>query len=185
MTLGWDAVAACYAERIHALSDRPARIAQLPAVDLDLAATCRPRLLAVPAYRGRDELAALLGAWAAAAPAGTSGTLILVADPARDGTPEQIESHIVAAATAAGVELDHCADIEVRFLHATPGRDAALHAATDAFIPLHGASAGHTRRARAAGNAVLTPDADALRAFLAASVVPDAARASAEPLAVA
>ena len=169
-TMGWDAVAARYAERIHALSDRPARIAQLPAVELDLAAAARPRLLAVPAYRGRDELAALLDAWAAAAPSGTPGTLILVADPARDGTPEQVEAHIVAAATTAGIDLDHCADIEVRFLHATPGRDAALHAATDGFVALHGASAGHTRLALAAGNAIVTPDAESLRAFLAASV---------------
>jgi glycosyltransferase involved in cell wall biosynthesis len=154
-TLGWDAVAARYAERINALSDRPARIAQVPAVDLDLAAATRPRLLAVPAYRGRDDLAALLGAWAAAAPPATPGTLILVADPARD------------AATAAGVDLDECADIEVRFLHATPGRDAALHAATDGFVALHGASAGHTRLARATGNAIVTPDVEALRTFLA------------------
>jgi hypothetical protein len=166
-TLGWETVAARYAERIHALSNRPARITQLPAVDLELAAATRPRLLAVPAYRGRDELAALLGAWAVAAPSGTPGTLILVADPARDGTAEQIEAHIVAAATTAGIDLDHCADIEVRFLHATPGRDAALHAATDGFVALHAASAGHTRLAHAAGNAIVTPEAESLRAFLA------------------
>jgi glycosyltransferase involved in cell wall biosynthesis len=167
-TLGWDVVAARYAERMRALSDRPARIAQLPAVELDLAAAARPRLLAVPAYRGRDELAALLGSWATAAPSGTPGTLILTADPARDGTPEQIEAHILAAATTAGIDLDHCADIEVRFLHAIPGRDAALHAATDGFIPLHGASAGHTRLALAAGSAIITPDAESIRTFLAA-----------------
>jgi glycosyltransferase involved in cell wall biosynthesis len=169
-TLGWEAVAARYAERIGALSERPARIAQIPAVDLDLAVATRPRLLAVPAYRGHDDLAALLGAWAVAAPAGTPGTLILVADPARDGTPEQVEAHIVVAATTAGVDLDHCADIEVRFLHATPGRDVALHAATDGFVALHGASAGHARLAQAAGNTILTPDAESLRAFLTATV---------------
>jgi hypothetical protein len=180
-TLGWDAVAARYAERIRALSERPARIAQLPSVELDLAAAARPRLLAVPAYRGRDELAALLGAWATAAPSGTPGTLILIADLARDGTPEQVEAHIVTAAATAGIDLDHCADIEVRFLHATPGRDTALHAATDGFVALHKASAGHTRLAQAAGNAIVTPDADALRSFLAAPAVPDAATA---PLAV-
>jgi glycosyltransferase involved in cell wall biosynthesis len=178
-TLGWETVAARYAERIHALGDRPARIAQLPTVGLDLAAAIRPRLLAVPAYRGRDELAALLGAWAAAAPAGTPGTLILVADPARDGTPEQVEAHIVAAATTVGIELDRCADIEVRFLYATPGRDAALHAATDGFVALHGASAGHTRLAHAAGNAILTPDAESLRTFLAAPAASNAAAAPA------
>jgi len=183
-SLGWETVAARYAERIHALSDRAPRIAQLPAVDLELAAATRPRLLAVPAYRGRDELAALLGAWAVAAPSGTPGTLILVADPARDGTPEQIEAHIVAAATTAGIDLDQCADIEVRFLHATPGRDAALHAATDGFIALHGASAGHTRLAHAAGSAIVTPDADSLRAFVAGFVMSGAVAAPAQSLAV-
>jgi hypothetical protein len=171
-SLGWDAVAARYAERIRALSDRPARIAQLPAVELDLAAAARPRLLALPAYRGRDELAALLGAWATAAPSGTPGTLILVADPARDGTPEQIEAHILAAATTAGIDLDHCADIEVRFLHATPGRDAALHAATDAFIGLHGASTGHTRLAHTAGNAILKPTTESIHTFLTTPAAP-------------
>jgi glycosyltransferase involved in cell wall biosynthesis len=181
--LGWEAVAARYAERIRALADRPARIAEPAPVDLELAAVARPRLLAVPAYRGRDALAALLGAWAAAAPAGTPGTLIVVADPARDGAPEQIEGHIVTAAAAAGVDLDRCADIEVRFLHATPGRDAALHAATDGFVALHGASEGHARHARAAGSAIVAPDADAVRAFLSAQGAPDAAVAG--PLALA
>jgi len=165
-SLGWDAVAARYAEALRVMTARPPRIARTPEVALDLAAAARPRVLAVPAYRGRDELPALLRAWAEAAPAGTPGTLILVADPARDGTPEQVEGHIVAAAAAAAVDLDRCADIEVRFLHATPGRDAALHAATDAFVPLHGASAGHARLARRAGSAVLAPEAGALRALL-------------------
>jgi glycosyltransferase involved in cell wall biosynthesis len=183
-SLGWDAVAARYAQRLHALSERPARIAQVPAVELDIAGAARPRLLAVPAYRGSDELAALLGAWAEAAPSGTPGTLVLVAEPARDGTPEQIEAHIVTAAATAGIDLDHCADIEVRFLHATPGRDAALHAATDAFIPLHPASTGHTRLALTAGNTILTPDAPSLRTFLTTPVVPDAATASATLAAV-
>jgi hypothetical protein len=77
-----------------------------------------------------------------------------------------VEGHIVAAAQTAGVDLEACADVEVRFLHAALGRDAALHAATDAFVVLHGASEGHARHARAAGNAVLEPSAGALAAFL-------------------
>jgi glycosyltransferase involved in cell wall biosynthesis len=160
---GWDAIAARYGERIRGLAARPPRIARAPEVDLGLDGAAGPRLLAVPAYRGTDRLADLLGAWAAAAPSGTPGTLVLVADPARDGKPEEIEGHIVAAAAAAGVDLDDCADVEVRFLHATAGRDAALHAATDGFVPLHGASAGHARRARA----VIQPEAAAIAAFLA------------------
>ncbi|WP_027004927.1 glycosyltransferase [Conexibacter woesei] len=166
--LGWDAVSARYAERLKALSERPARIARTPDVDLGLEDDDdRLRLLAVPAYRGTDRLADLLAAWAQAAPSGTPATLVLVADPGQDGDAAGVEGHIVAAAAAAGADLDACADIEVRFLHATPGRDAALAAATDAFVPLHGASEGHARRARAAGNAVVAPDAGAIAAFLA------------------
>jgi glycosyltransferase involved in cell wall biosynthesis len=176
---GWDAVAARYAVRIHGLGARPPRIARTAEVDLAFD-SAGPRLLAIPAYRGTDRLAELLGAWASAAPSGTPGTLVLVADPVRDGAPEDIEGHIVAAAAAAGVDLDLCADIEVRFLHATPGRDAALHAATDGFVALHGASEGHARRAVAAGNPVVAPDADAVAAFLAArTAAPAAAPASA------
>jgi hypothetical protein len=38
----------------------------------------------------------------------------------------------------------------------------------DGFVALHRASTGHERHARAAGNAVVTPEASAVRAFLAA-----------------
>jgi glycosyltransferase involved in cell wall biosynthesis len=163
---GWDAVARRYAERLRAIAARPPRIAREPAVDVAIEDGSGPRLLAVPAYRSTDRLADLLAAWATAAPSGTPGTLVLVADPARDGEPEEIEGHIVAAAIAAGVDLDLCADIEVRFLHATAGRDAALHAAVDGFVPLHGASDGHARRARAAGNPIIEPDTASIRTFL-------------------
>jgi hypothetical protein len=167
---GWAAVAAAYARRIAALQQRPPRIARPPAVDVGLGERASGRrLLAIPAYRGEDRLADLLAAWATAAPGGTPATRVLVADPDRDGAPEDVEDHIVAAAAAAGVDLDACADIEVRFLRATPGRDAALHAAVDGFVPLHGASAGHARAARAAGRPVVEPDAAAIAAFLTAS----------------
>jgi glycosyltransferase involved in cell wall biosynthesis len=165
--LGWETVAARYAQRLHGLRARPARIARTPDVDLAFEPVAGSRLLAIPAYRGEDRLADLLAAWAQAAPSGTPATLVLVADPAQDGEAAEVEGHIVAAAAAAGIDLDACADIEVRFLHATPGRDAALHAAVDGFVPLHGASAGHARRAREAGNALVAPDAPSLAAFLA------------------
>jgi glycosyltransferase involved in cell wall biosynthesis len=180
-SLGWDSVARAYARQIAALAERAPRIARTPAVDVGLGrhATGR-RLLAIPAYRGQDRLAALLAAWAEAAPGGTPATLVLVADPARDGAPEDVEGHIVAAAAAAGVDLDACADIEIRFLHATPGRDAALHAAVDGFVPLHGASEGHARRARAAGRPVVEPDAAAIAAFVAAAPERSGALATAQ-----
>jgi hypothetical protein len=167
--LSWDAVAAAYAARLHAVAARPPRQHRAPALDPILDED-GPRVLALPAWRAEsDQLGALLAAWALAAPAGTPGTLILVADAARDGEPEAIEARILSAAAAVGADLEHCADIAVRFLHDRPGGDAALHAGADAFVPLHRASAGHVRMARAVGTPVLTPDAEALRAFLAAA----------------
>ncbi|HMJ33104.1 MAG TPA: glycosyltransferase [Baekduia sp.] len=165
---GWDAVGRQYAQRLHGLAARPPRLAaEGPyGIPFDGQGT---RLLALPAFRGADRLAELLAAWASAVPAGTPATLVLVADPDRDGAPEQIEGHVVAAAQAAGVDLDACADVEIHLLPATAGRDAALHAGVDGFVPLHGASAGHARRARAAGTAVVEPDAASIAAFLAAA----------------
>ena len=52
---------------------------------------------------------------------------------------------------------------------AVPERDRRLHAAMDAFVPLHGACAGHERMAIAAGNAVVAPRRDALAAVLGAA----------------
>jgi glycosyltransferase involved in cell wall biosynthesis len=175
---GWDAVGRAYAQRLRALADRPARLATPAEYDVAFDEGAGPRLLAVPAYQGVDRLGELLAAWATAAPAGTAGTLTLIADPSHDGEPEQIEGHVMAAAAAAGVDLEQCADVEVRLLHATPGRDAALHAAADGFVPLHGASEGHARRARAAGKPVVAPDAASIRAFLAAAPAPAAPAAA-------
>ena len=53
----------------------------------------------------------------------------------------------MAAAAAAGVDLDACADIRSCASTRSPGRDAALHAAVDAYVPLHDACAGHVRLA--------------------------------------
>jgi hypothetical protein len=57
-------------------------------------------------------------------------------------------------AAAQGIDLDACADIAILREHATPGRDAELHAAVDAYVPLHPACAGHRR---SAVGAVLEP----------------------------
>ncbi|HWH92963.1 MAG TPA: glycosyltransferase [Baekduia sp.] len=170
--LSWEAVAAQYAARLHAVAARPPRT-HCPRTLAPVLDEPGPRILALPAWRGEgDALPALLTAWASAAPAGSPGTLILAADPERDGAAEAIEARILGAAAEAGIDLDACADIAVRFLHDQPGADAALHAAADAFVPLHAASAGHTRMARAAGTPVLTPDAEALATFLASAVSP-------------
>ena len=103
-----------------------------------------PAVLATPAWRGEDDLPALLRAWTHA-PAGAC--LYLLADPATDGEPAELEARVMAA--AAGIDLDACPDIAILREHAVPGRDAALHAAAELYVPLHDACAGHLRLAGA------------------------------------
>ncbi|HEX6743687.1 MAG TPA: hypothetical protein VF087_05725, partial [Solirubrobacteraceae bacterium] len=135
----WERVAALYGERIRALGARAPRPATTDR-ELDGA----PAVLATPAWRGDDDLPALLRAWTSA-PAGAC--LYLLADPATDGTPQELEARVMAAAT--GIDLDACADIAILREHAVPGRDAALHAAAELYVPLHDACAGHRRLAGA------------------------------------
>jgi glycosyltransferase involved in cell wall biosynthesis len=160
----WDVVTAAYAGRARALAARPLRTAGEPIEALlDCTGT---RVLATPAWRADDELGTLLAAWGQAAPAGTDACLFLLADPDVDGEPSALQARVLAAAQTAGADLDACADIAVLQLRAYPGRDAALHAGADAYVPLHRACAGHERLARAAGAAVLAPEA--LRPWLSA-----------------
>ncbi|HMI72111.1 MAG TPA: glycosyltransferase, partial [Solirubrobacteraceae bacterium] len=140
LRLGWDRVAALYAERARALGARPPRAAQT-----DRVLEGAPAVLATPAWRGEDDLPALLAAWTAAPP---GACLYLLADPRTDGEPAELEARVLAAAQ--GIDLDACADIAILREHTTPGGDAALHAAIDAYVPLHRACAGHIRQARGA-----------------------------------
>ena len=73
----------------------------------------------------------------------------------------------MAAAAAAGVDLERCADIDVLQAPATPARDAWLAASVDVYVPLHAACAGHARHAADAGAAVVAPEPAALREALA------------------
>src|SRR5262249_36523967 len=120
-----------------------------------------PAVLATPAWRADDELPALLQAWATA-PAGAC--LYLLADPATDGTPQELEARVMVAAE--GLDLDACADIAILREHAAPGRAAALHAPAAPSAPPHPACAGPVRKARA----VAAPAG--LAAWLAAVPVP-------------
>jgi hypothetical protein len=52
-------------------------------------------------------------------------------------------------AAAEDIDLDACADVAILREHAVPGRDAALHAAADLYVPLHDACGGHLRLAGA------------------------------------
>ena len=67
--------------------------------------------------------------------------------PKSAGTSHRISNHVMAA--AAGIDLDACPDIAILREHAVPGRDAALHAAAELYVPLHAACAGHVRLAGA------------------------------------
>lgn len=143
------------AERLGALAARIPRAADPAAAEpWSLAEAVDVRVLATPAWRGRDRLSELLHAWCATTDPATSACLYLLADPAVDGTPEQIEERILAVRA----DLGAAADVTVLLEPATAERDARLHRAVDVYVPLHPACAGHERMARAIGNVVVEPD---------------------------
>jgi hypothetical protein len=90
-----------------------------------------------------------------------------VADPGVDGEPEVLETHILLAAAEAGVDIDAGADINVLMEPAVAERDVRLHAAVDAYVPLHDACSGHERLARAADSAVIELGGGDLAALVA------------------
>ena len=155
--LGWDTVAAAYRERVERLATRPPR-AHLPAPGtvLELEGDASVRVLATPAWRGAHRLGELLAAWAKAAPAGSDACLHLLADSRVDGTVDELADRVLAAATEAGVDLDAAADIDLLVRPLAAGDDdRLLHAAVDAYVPLHAACEGHVRHAHAAGTDVV------------------------------
>jgi hypothetical protein len=159
---GWDAVADAYALRIAAVAARPPRAATEPAAPLELPDARSLNLLATPAWGGEDRLAELLAAYAAAYGPHDDVALYLLADPDLDGDAEGWEAHVLAAVDAAGIDLEGLADVSV-LDHAGAADLPRVHAAIDAYLPLHGGCGGHARLARAAGAAVLDPTAEALR----------------------
>ena len=98
--------------------------------------------------------------------AGADACLHLLADSRTDGTIDELADRVMAAAAAAGVDLDAVADIDLLVRPLAAGDDdRLLHAAVDAYVPLHDACAGHVRHARAAGGAVV--ELGDLAAFMA------------------
>jgi hypothetical protein len=167
--LSWAAVADGYRERIAALAARPPLHAEADPAALELD-PARIRLLATPAWRGDDRLGELLAAWVGGVRPGTGACLFLLADPRTAPGEEECTLRVLDAAAAAGVSLDHAADIVI-LTHALAGADGPrLHAGVDGYVPLHDGCAGHERLARAAGRPVLAPDATALAAWAAAGV---------------
>ncbi|MCW2951430.1 MAG: glycosyltransferase, partial [Conexibacter sp.] len=160
------------AERLLALVARPPVAADAAAavprtLDEDVAL----RVLATPAWRSSpttpEGLPELLAQWCAATSSATSACLYLLADPAIDGTPEELEARVLGAAARGGAALEDAGDINLMMEPFTVERDAALHAAVDVYVPLHAACAGHERLARATGTAVVMLDGDGLTRRLA------------------
>jgi glycosyltransferase involved in cell wall biosynthesis len=167
----WDALATHAVARLAALAAHPLRAtdpacAQPRELEEDVAL----RVLATPAWRGEDRLPELLAQWSGTTTSATSACLYLLADPTVDGTPEELEQRVLAAAATGGAELEGAGgDINVLMEPLTAERDAALHAAMHVYVPLHPACAGHKRIARATGNEVVSLDRDALAARLVAA----------------
>ncbi len=124
------------------------------------------RLLATPAWRGQDQLAELLAEWCSATTSETSACLYLLADPGVAGEPEEIEAQILAAAAQAEADLEDCADINVLIEPFRSDRDERLHAAVDAYVPLHAGCDGQIRISRRAGNELVELDSVQLAALV-------------------
>jgi glycosyltransferase involved in cell wall biosynthesis len=169
LRLSWDAVAQRYAERLRQLSRAAQpRLRERTTTPFAFTEDVALRVLATPAWRTEDRLAELLRQWGAKTARTTSACLYLLADPDVDGEPAQLEARVLAAAVAASLDLDDCADVNVLMEPMRPHRDRGLHAAVDVYVPLHAACAGHLRLAREAGNRVLAPEAGELGNMLGA-----------------
>jgi glycosyltransferase involved in cell wall biosynthesis len=165
--LSWNAVADLYSERIAALAARTPRLGGgTDPEPFPLAEDVALRVMAAPAWRAEDDLGRLLAEWGQATDAGTSACLYLLADPEVDGDPATLESHVISAATTAGADIESCGDINVLMEPSSAERDRRLHAAMNAFVPLHPASTGHERLARSAGSAILDLAAGDLSAMV-------------------
>ncbi|HTW13124.1 MAG TPA: glycosyltransferase, partial [Solirubrobacteraceae bacterium] len=167
--LSWEAVTERYQQRIDALASRPPKLAHIPSQPFPLTEEVKLRVLATPAWRGRDRLAELLREWGQATTPQTSACLYLLADPAVAGEPAEIEAHVVQAAQRGGLNLESCADINVLMEAFRADRDQRLQLAVDAYVPLHAACAGQRRYAARAGTRVIEPGAGEVAALLSAS----------------
>jgi hypothetical protein len=163
--LSWPAVAERYHGRILALADRTPRLKVTPRHEVELEEDAEARLLAAPAWLGGDRLPDLLSAWEHAVPKAAPACLYLITDPDVDGDSDAILERVTAAAERGGVDLENVADITVLVPPLGPQGDDLLHARMDGYVPLHAGADGHVRAARAAGNDILDPSAEALSAW--------------------
>jgi glycosyltransferase involved in cell wall biosynthesis len=152
----WDAIAERYQQRMTDLADRRPVTAGLgDAEPFPLTEAVTLRVLATPAWRGDDRLGELLAEWVGSTTSATPACLYLLADPSVDGSPEDLEARVLSAAASVGVDIEAGGDINVLMEPPRADRDVRLHAAVDAYVPLHPACAGHQRLAHEAGNALL------------------------------
>jgi hypothetical protein len=173
--LSWDAVASSYAERLRAVRRRAPLLAVPAAIEpYPLSDDAPWRLLAAPAWRGRDRLGALLAEWCASCAARLGASLVLLADPRVDGTAAELEAHVLEAASRAGADLEGAGDINLLMEPHGAERDARLHAAVNAYAILHSGAPGHERLAREAGNAVLDPGCGRIDELLGVAVASSA-----------
>ena len=122
-------------------------------------------MLAAPAWRGEDRLAALLSDWQATTPPRRARACTCSPTRASTAVPAELEARVLRPPPT-GLELEDCADINVLMEPLTPERDSRLFAAMSAYVALHDGCDGHERMARAAGNVVLRAGADTLRTVL-------------------
>jgi glycosyltransferase involved in cell wall biosynthesis len=169
--LAWNAVGARYAERIERLAAMTPLLAGADEPEpYPIEDQGGLRLLATPAWRGSDRLSELVAQWCTRDAQASHATLILLADPDVDGTPDELEARVQAAASAAGCSLADAGDINVLMEPLSATRDVRLHAAVDAYVVLHRGAPGHERLARAAGNVVLDPGGEEIRGLLVAAI---------------
>jgi glycosyltransferase involved in cell wall biosynthesis len=165
--LSWDLVASRYQQRIDALAGMRPKLAGIPREPFPLPEAVAFRVLAIPAWRGQDQLSELLREWTQATTSQTSACLYLLADPQTAGDANEVQRRVLDAAQRGGVGLDDCADINILFEGFRADRDARLHLAVDAFVPTHAASVGQLRLARAVGSAVVELGAGQLAKLVA------------------
>ena len=106
--------------------------------------TARP-----PSWPRRPGAARTTSGPAAGLDAGPGRRAACTCSPTRRPTASPPSSRPRVMAAAAGIDLDACPDIAILREYAVPGRDAALHAAAELYVPLHDACAGHLRLAGA------------------------------------
>jgi glycosyltransferase involved in cell wall biosynthesis len=166
----WERIADGYRARIVDLAARPPLHAAARAEPFPLQGPAGGRLLATPAWRGDDRLGNLLAAWVEATDPDDTVCLSLLADPRIDGDESSCTSHVLAAAAAAGADLDRGADVTIVLQPLRGDTAERIHAAAGAYVALSAACAGHERLARRAGSAVLEPEAPLLRQWAASAV---------------